>query len=179
MIRHVFKLVWNRKRSTGLILVEILVCFLALCGILATGLHLLIEWRKPLGFDYENVWLVEISGMQHGAKGEQLESDRRALSDMLRVVDAFAEVESVAASTNTPFSFSTWSTGTWIGGEPVSVLYTVTTAELSDVLHTNLLHGRWLEATDPALEHTPVVLTRNLARGLFGNDDPIGRDVPS
>ena len=178
MIRHVFKLVWNRKRSTGLILVEILVCFLALCGILATGLHLLIEWRKPLGFDYENVWLVEISGMQHGAKGEQLESDRRALSDMLRVVDAFAEVESVAASTNTPFSFSTWSTGTWIGGEPVSVLYTVTTAELSDVLHTNLLHGRWLEATDPALEHTPVVLTRNLARGLFGNDDPIGRDVP-
>ena len=30
MTRHVFKLVWNRKRSTGLILVEILICFLVL-----------------------------------------------------------------------------------------------------------------------------------------------------
>ena len=40
MIRHVFKLVWNRKRSTGLILVEILICFLVLCGILASGIYL-------------------------------------------------------------------------------------------------------------------------------------------
>ena len=41
MIKHVFKLVWNRKRSTGLILVEILICFLVLCGILA------VRYRNP------------------------------------------------------------------------------------------------------------------------------------
>ncbi len=36
MTRHVFKLVWNRKRSTGLILVELLICFLVLCGIMTS-----------------------------------------------------------------------------------------------------------------------------------------------
>ena len=71
MIRHVFKLVWNRKRSTGLILVEILICFLVLCGILAAGVNLAYEWSSPLGFDYENVWAVEISGMDYGGRGRR------------------------------------------------------------------------------------------------------------
>jgi len=42
MIRHVFRLVWNRKRSTGLILVEILICFLVLA---AYGVW--VNVRKP------------------------------------------------------------------------------------------------------------------------------------
>ena len=63
MIRHVFKLVWNRKRSTGLILAEILICFLVLCGVLASSCYVGMQWSKPLGFDYENVWSVEVSGI--------------------------------------------------------------------------------------------------------------------
>ena len=39
MTRHIFRLVWNRKRSTGLILLEVLICFLVLCGVFATSVH--------------------------------------------------------------------------------------------------------------------------------------------
>ena len=50
MIRHVFRLVWNRKRTTGLITLEILICFLVLCTILATSAYFLGLWQRPLGF---------------------------------------------------------------------------------------------------------------------------------
>ena len=108
MIRHVFKLVWKRKRSTGLILIEILICFLVLCGILATGIAFASSWLKPLGFDYQNVWSAEISGMDFGAEGDQLAANRQALSAMLRAVGGMPEVEAVAVSTNTPYSNSSW-----------------------------------------------------------------------
>ena len=178
MIRHVFKLVWRRKRSTGLILCEILICFLVLCGILATGIAMTSSWLKPLGFDYQNVWSAEISGMEFGAKGDQLAADRRALSAMLRAVGGMSEVEAVAISANTPYSNSSWKDGTRIGGKPVHFLWTLTSTDLPRVLRLELLHGRWIDATDGALGYQPVVLSRSLARDMFGTEDPVGRDMP-
>jgi putative ABC transport system permease protein len=179
MIRHVFKLVWNRKRSTGLVLIEILACFLVLCGILATAIHLTIEWGRPLGFDYENVWAVEISGMDYGSEGEQLAAERQALASLMRVVKGMPETEAVAISTNTPYSGSTSIVGTTVeGGAQIDALWTLTSEDLSRVLRMNLLYGRWVEETDGALGYEPVVLTRNLAREMFDTDNPVGRDIP-
>ena len=39
MIRHLFKLVWNRRSANGLILVELLCSFLVLCGVLASMVY--------------------------------------------------------------------------------------------------------------------------------------------
>jgi putative ABC transport system permease protein len=178
MIRHVFRLVWNRKRSTGLILVEILICFLVLCGILAAGINVAHEWSKPLGFDYENVWSATISGMAYGSEGDQLAADRQAVSDMLRAIKSMTEVEAVAISTNTPFSGSTWVNGTKINGEDVDFLWTLTSQDLLDVLRLKLLDGRWVDDADGALGYQPVVLSRGFAQLLFGDDDPVGRDIP-
>ena len=81
MTRHIFKLVWNRKRSTALILVEILICFLVLCGIFASAIDLARQWGKPLGFAYDNVWVVEIGGMLWRAEGDELAANRQGVSD--------------------------------------------------------------------------------------------------
>jgi putative ABC transport system permease protein len=178
MIRHVFRLVWNRKRSTGLILVEILICFLVLCGILASGIYLANQWSKPLGFDYENVWSADISGMDYSAEGEQLAADRQALSELIRAVKGLPDVEAVAVATNTPFSGSMWGDGTRIDGQQVHFLWTLVSQELPEVLRLQLLHGRWTDETDGALGYEPVVLTRNFARDMFKTEDPVGRDMP-
>jgi len=178
MIRHVFKLVWNRKRSTGLILVEILICFLVLCGILGAGLDVASRSRKPVGFEYEDVWSVEISGKAYDSEGDELAADRRAVSGLLTAVRSMPEVEAAAISTNTPFSGSTWSEGIYINGKPESVLWTLASEDLSKVLRLQLTQGRWIEETDGALAYQPVVLTRALASGIFGTEDPVGQDVP-
>ena len=178
MMRHVFTLVWNRKRSTGLILVEILICFLVLCGLLSSAIYLGTQWSEPLGFEYENVWSADISGMDYSADGEQLAADRQAMSDLIRAAKSLPEVEAVAISTNTPYSGSSWGDGTRIDGEPVHFLWTLASQDLPEVLRLKLLHGRWPDENDGALGYRPVVITRNFARDLFKTENPVGQDMP-
>jgi putative ABC transport system permease protein len=179
MIRHVFKLVWNRKRSTGLILTEITICFLVLCGVLASALYVGVQWTKPLGFDYANVWSVEVSGIGVGASEEQQKADSRALADLLRTARALPVVESAALSTNTPYSGSSWNDSTRLpSGESVLFGWTISTPALPEVMHLQLREGRWLEEADDALGYTPVVISHQLAQGLFGSESAIGKDVP-
>jgi len=180
MIRHVFKLVWNRKRSTGLILTEILICFLVLCGVLASSLYVGRQWSKPLGFDYENVWSVEVAGIG-GFRGteEQQKARSQGMADLLRAVKALPEVESAALSTNTPYSGSSWGDGTTLpSGKSVMFQWTSSTPELHEVLNLELRDGRWLGESDNALGYTPIVLSRQFARDLFGLESAIGKNMP-
>ena len=62
MIRHLFRLVWNRRRTNRLILVELLLCFVVLCGTLTMAGYYAVNWNKPLGFDYENLWRLDLAG---------------------------------------------------------------------------------------------------------------------
>lgn len=180
MIRHVFKLVWNRKRSTGLILVEILICFLVLCGVLTSSLFVGMQWNKPLGFDYKNVWSVEVSGIGYRSSEEQQKADSQGMADLLRVVKTLPEVESVALSTNTPYSGSSWGDNTTLpNGKSVMFQWTPSTPNLHEVLNLELRDGRWLEESDNALGYTPVVLSHQFARDLFGLESAIGKDMPA
>jgi hypothetical protein len=52
-----------------------------------------------------------------------------------------------------------------------------TTPEALDALRLELVAGRWLEPGDEALEFTPQVITQDLARRLFGREDPLGRTI--
>jgi len=178
MTRHVFRLVWNRKRSTGLILVEILVCFLVLCGLSAAGANMVSRWRQPLGFSYENVWSAEIGGRNWRAEGDELAADQKIMSDILRAARGLDEVVSAAYSSNTPYSGSSWYNSTWIDGRPEQVSWTLALPEVLDVLHMELVYGRWIQETDSALGYQPMVITQNLARDLFGTENAVGQDLP-
>ena len=178
MTRHVFKLVWNRKRATGLILLEILICYLVLCGLLAWGVNLGQRWRRPLGFAYENVWHVDINGLNWNAEGEELATARRTIAEILRALPDLPEVEAAAAATNTPFSDSTWLNTTYIDGAQQPVEYTMMTPGLPEVLGLKLLYGRWVEPTDDALDYQAIVVNRRFAEGLFGLENAVGRDLP-
>ena len=56
MIRHVFKLIWNRKRTNFLMMTEIFVSFLVLFAVVALGVYTADNWRRPLGFSIDRVW---------------------------------------------------------------------------------------------------------------------------
>ncbi len=63
MIRHLLKMVWNRKRKNALIMLEIFLSFLALFALFTTAGYLLHNYTRPLGFEYENAWIVELGQM--------------------------------------------------------------------------------------------------------------------
>jgi putative ABC transport system permease protein len=64
MIRHVFKLIWNRKRTNFLMVLEIFVSFIVLFAVVGLGVYTLDNWRRPIGFSYDRVWDVSIDMKQ-------------------------------------------------------------------------------------------------------------------
>ena len=60
MIGHLFKLVWNRKKTHALIMAEIFLAFVVVFALLAGAIHFLDLYRQPLGFEYDDVWVVEV-----------------------------------------------------------------------------------------------------------------------
>jgi len=179
VIAHYLKLVWNRRRLNGLILVEILVSFLVLCAIFAVAAYYATNWRRPLGFDYRNVWSLDVTLPQAELDDRETTARDQATSQrLLAALNADPNVESAAPMPNTPYSGSMSRTGLRLAdGTLIQFLASPTTSAALDVLRLELVAGRWLEPGDEALDYTPHVITQDLARRFFGRENPIGRTL--
>jgi putative ABC transport system permease protein len=60
MIRHLLKLVWNRRRANALVAVEMLVSFLVLLGVTTLAVSYASNVRQPVGFEYRNVLRLDV-----------------------------------------------------------------------------------------------------------------------
>ena len=60
MIRHVCKLIWHRKRTNLLLIIEIFFSVLVLFGVSALGVYTAENWRRPIGFTPDNLWVVDV-----------------------------------------------------------------------------------------------------------------------
>ena len=180
MIRHFFKLAWNRRRANGFILAELLLCFLTLGAVLTIACFFLHNWRQPLGFEYRNVWRLDLSG---GNRFEDSDDGQKAqgwarVDQILRLLRSRDEIESVSPLYfNVPFGASSMLTANLVGGTQRRVLDNRVGPEAREVLGLRLVAGRWLEPGDEALAFRPVVLSRSYAHALFGDADPIGKTL--
>lgn len=178
MIGHLIRLCWNRKRANALIMLEIFVCFVVLTAVTTGGAYYLANWRQPLGFDYHDVWQVEIDyGSYGGASNEERQAILTRMQQMLREVTTLAPVESAAMATNAPYSTSTTSTTMVLGGKEEDVQLGTASLQLLDVLRLDVERGRWLQREDQAQNWLPVVINRKLARARFGDADPLGQPL--
>jgi putative ABC transport system permease protein len=178
MIRHLFKLVWNRKRINFLVTLEIFLSFLVVFAVIVFAVYYTDNYRRPLGFDYQNVWYVGVerrSGSGDKDLPQQLETSRR----LLAALREFGEVESAAGMWGAPYS-----RGDWTGdhddkktGKFIEFGWNPATDDLKDVLGLQMVSGRWFGKEDDGASYKPVVINRKLARDLFGDEDPIGKDI--
>jgi len=178
MIGHLFKVVWNRRRTNWLILVELLVSFLGLCAVLTPVCDAVINWNRPLGFDYENVWRLDLR-IPQVFPGEAPPDEVWQTLEQVRIL--LRDLEEVEAYSplfiNFPFSTSIYASESYYEGRSERILYAPVLPELIDVLRLELVAGRWLEPGDEALHWTPVVITSDFARAAFGDEDPIGQTL--
>ncbi|WP_242917592.1 ABC transporter permease [Pontibacter liquoris] len=172
MIRHLFKLIWNRKKSNFLLITEIFFCFLVLFGVLSLVFYNVRNYTKPLGFEHENVWLLT---MQTATDSAALNHQNQ--EQVLQRVRSFPEVEYAAlTSSNAPFSFSqmnnVFSAGSVKGIQ--ADVYEVQD-DFKDVLQLQLSQGRWFGVQDNASNHEPIVINRAMQQKLFGQEDALGK----
>jgi putative ABC transport system permease protein len=183
MIRHLLKLVWNRRRSNALIAFEVLLSYLVLVAVATTGIYLWNNYRQPLGFTYDNTWSVRVSMAGVGGPGvappaEQTPAALRArVSTLVRVVRDLPETAAAAAVGDAPYVHSGWFASLHIGGKDYQFGANRADDDFAATVGLTITRGRWFNASDEGDQYEPVVINERFARALFGREDPVGKII--
>jgi putative ABC transport system permease protein len=174
MIRHLLKLVWNRKRVNALIILEIFFSFLVVFLVSTLGIYLWDNLRRPLGFTYQDV-LVAMIDMQQTSddtyETAQVETVKRVLAE----AQALPQVEAAAGVMIVPYSAGNMTGGWSFNGRPLQADFNEVTEDFARVMGLRLVQGRWFQKGDEALGWQPVVVNAEMARQVYGKASPLGQ----
>lgn len=180
MIRHLLKLVWRRKRANALLIVEIFFSFLVFFAVVTFGTSAIMRYNKPLNFDWHDVLVLNVAipvdrdvpGEHHGGDEPK---DLESVNRLVREIAAMPQVIAVGGSHTPPYSLSTMA-GRWkVGGKQVRMTFDDVTDGYPKAMNVPIVRGRWFKAEDDAADFQPVVIDTDLAKALFGDEDPIGK----
>ena len=170
MTRHLFKLVWNRKKTNALIVLEIFVSFVVIFAVAAAVIFFANNYRRPLGFRVQDILVVSVE-LPAGSPDETAVRWNSVLSEVRR----FPGVRNAAGTMFEPY-FAGRNTGAWnIGGKEIQFDRNSATDAYADVMGLKVVRGRWFERQDEGAARRPVVLDRDFAIALYGTDDVVGR----
>jgi putative ABC transport system permease protein len=177
MIRHFLKLAWRRKRGNALLIVEVFASFLVVFVVATTAIQLARSYGHPLGFDYRNVWSIEVD-RQKSTDDTWSPDETAGFARLLREGARIEGVASIAGALNAPYDFSTSLGGMQLNGRTITAEFTEVTDNFRDVLHLNVVRGRWFEAGDDVLAFRPIVVNAAFAREAFPGEDALGKSLP-
>jgi putative ABC transport system permease protein len=195
MTRHLLKLVWNRKRSNVLIAVEILLSFIVLVGVTTLAVFYVDNYRKPLGYDVENIWTISIEQHAAGRTSLTVESgpddaaaprapvdrgyvgQRARIAQLMMALQDMPEVQAVAAAVVTPYSSTTMNSDIEVNGRHHRYGMSEATDDFAGAMGLEVMGGRWFSREDDGAVWKPVVVNERLAREMFPDKDPVGQFV--
>jgi len=172
MLRHILKLIWNKKRMNSLIILEIFISFLVVFAVTSVCVHYALLYRHSLGFSYEDIWAIR---MEPG--GPWQAEDALIVDQAMRVIGDLDPVESIAGLDIAPFRGSTWTSTVKYRDRKVSSMFNHATDGLAELIGLELVEGRWFGAQDDGLAWRAVVIDRQLRDELFGDDPALGQDI--
>jgi putative ABC transport system permease protein len=177
MIRHLLRLAWNRKGKNALLSLELLIAFVVLLVVMtvfvAGGSYL----RRPLGYDYRDVLVIEIRDDITGDDSFS-EEQRLRTNAMIGALRAVPGVLKVAGAGNPPMSNGgNSSVRGGDGGRRVEFWFEEVTDDFADAMDVRLVAGRWFGPEDDASPDRSVVINRRLALSALSDPAPIGRDL--
>ncbi|GGG42287.1 ABC transporter permease [Hymenobacter glacieicola] len=172
MIRHLFTLIWNRKRANFLLMAEILLSFFVLFVVSLLLVNNYHNYRQPKGFAPDNVWEFNVD------PGQDTVDRKGTLRRLVQELQATPGVAAVTwTSSNTPYSFSNMNTDQYRYKDQKAPLTEVYDAddEMVRVLGQKVVAGRWFDRRDDAATHTPVVVNQKFAEAMFGQESAVGK----
>ncbi len=174
MLKHLFKLVWNRKRSSVLLIIEIFFSFIVVFAVVTLSAFYVDNYNQPLGYTYENVWNIGID-MNQVSDDYWSPEQVATVNQLYLAARDFPEVEAVAGALSVPYEFGGRTSGMEIHGKRTEAQVNEVTDEFKEVVNLQLVAGRWFEKSDDALNWQPLVINQKLCKELFGDEDPLGK----
>jgi putative ABC transport system permease protein len=181
MFKSAIKLIWNRRRASRLVVVEIAAAFLITFVLTAITVDLAGNYRRPLGFNYEDVFRVTVQTEEIAANewGDVLErltrgSHSDTLENILPALRALSRTEAVEPIQSVPFASGRRT--------PFNVLLNPTanntTAEALQAIGVELVAGRWFGPEDEGRDYRAVLVNQTFAEQAFGSDaEAVGQRI--
>jgi putative ABC transport system permease protein len=176
MILHVFKLIWNRKRTNFLMVLEIFVSFIVLFAVVGLGVYTLDNWRRPIGFSVDNIWNIDVD-MKQTSDDYFDEKQSESIRQVMLALKEFPEIESTAGTMLAPYQFGSSSSSYDWRGRQIEFGVTEATDGFQELLRLQVVEGRWFGVEDKGQNYSPVVINQNMREDLFGSGPAIGQNL--
>ena len=171
MIKHLFKLIWKRRKSNSLMMTEIFFSFLILFAVCSLGVYNFQNYMTPAGLETNNVWVAFIN---FNTSNDTTKAQYKEL--VSQQLKQYPEVESFSyTSSNAPFTFSTMSNSFAYNKKTVSSDVITVEPDFPKAMSMTVAQGRWFTKADMAGTFVPVVITKHLAKDLLGTEDAVGK----
>lgn len=172
MLRHLFKLIWNKKGTHSLLIIEVWAAFMVLFGVLTLIVFNLRNYLQPIGFQYEEVWNLELSTNQDTTE------IAAKLQRAMQRVRSYPQVTAASRmSSNTPFSANQIGNSVTYNKAEVGGDFYYTDGELAKVLDLPLKKGRWYTDADLAGKYIPIVINQIMEDKLFQNESGLNKVI--
>ncbi len=172
MLRHLFKLIWNKKGTHSLLIIEVWAAFMVLFGVLTLIVFNLRNYLQPIGFQYEQVWNLELSTNQ-----DTTEIAAKLQRAMQRVKSYPEVVVASRMSSNTPFSANQIGNAVNYNKVDVGADFYYTDSELNRVLDIPMKKGRWYAESDRVGKFVPIVINQIMEDKLFQNESGLNKVI--
>jgi putative ABC transport system permease protein len=178
MIRHLFKLIWNRKRTNVLMMAEIFVSFLVLFAVVALAVYMLDNWRRPIGYSIDRVWNIGVD-MKQTSDDYFDAAQQESVRQLFLALGEFREIEGVAGTMLAPYQFGSSSSSYRWRNREIEFGVAEVTDGFSDLLGLKLVEGRWFGPEDEGQAYDAVVINQTMRADLFGSGPAIGQNIQS
>ncbi|MCX6827848.1 MAG: ABC transporter permease [candidate division Zixibacteria bacterium] len=178
MIRHIIKLIWNRKKSMSLLLIEIFLSFIVafvVCDILISGM---LNYFRPVGFDYKNLWDVRLEATKGESLGKMGAEDAAKYRLLISEIKSFPEVkEADFIIGNIPYGNMRFNNSFDYNGTSIYSGVSYVGDDYFKTMQMTLVEGRWFGPEDNAAVNEPIVIDETLKKRIFGDNRAIGEDI--
>ncbi|MCF2488686.1 ABC transporter permease [Dyadobacter sp. CY347] len=172
MLQHLFKLIWNKKGTHSLLIIEIFASFLVLFGVLSLIVFNARNYLQPIGFEYAQVWNIDL------ASNQDTVDVSRKLANVMQRIRSYKEVETATRmSSNTPFSANQVSGSMTYNKVTVGADFYYTDPDFNKTLDLPLLKGRWYREGDRVAKFIPIVINKKLEDKLFLNETSLNKVI--
>jgi putative ABC transport system permease protein len=176
MLKHLFKLIWNKKKQNSLLIAEILLSFMVMFAVFSFGVNSYRNYAKPMGIDYEHVWVINYN---NSLKTTNSDSLTLFYEGLLRNIKALPQVQNASfTGNNIPFTNSHNNTAITHQGKKINRvnMYMVDENYLN-TLGAKMLEGRWYDRQDAASKAKIIVINNALKEKLFGKAAAVGKFI--
>lgn len=173
MIKHLFKLIWNKKKQNFLLMTEMLVSFIVMFAIFTLLVYYYQNYNRPIGLDYDNVWNLGYGSPQGMSDADSIANFRESIK---QTIISMPQVEGVSFSdANIPYGDA--NIGTMIAYNKVNWPSEMYTADdnYQKVLNITLNEGRWFSKIDDASREKPIVINETFKERVFGRESAVGK----